>query len=90
MEAPMTRPTTPTADVIGTTPTPAAGKADAEAHHDAVERMLKAITDEVPHPDLWDALHAVDGSRTRSGAPTERVSPRYSGAAKRRSRSTKR
>ncbi len=90
METPMTRPTTPTADDIDTTPTPAIGTADAEAHHDAVERMLRAIADEVPHPDLWDALSAADGNRARSGAPTDRTSPRYSGAAKRRSRPAKR
>ncbi len=89
----MTRPTTPNTplrDDARTTPAQTVVGASTDAEHDAVEQMLKAILDEVPHPDLWAAIHAVQGRRAGGDTRPDRMSPRYSAVAKRRSRSTKR
>ncbi len=86
----MTRPIPSTANATSTTPVPACGAERTDANYDAVERMMRAVIDEVPHPDLWDAIHAVQGCRAGGDARPDRMSPRYSAVAKRRSRSPKR
>jgi hypothetical protein len=59
-------------------------------YHDAVERMLTAILNEVAHADLWDAHHDVRRLAPDNGAAPVEVSPRYSETQKRRSRAVKR
>lgn len=86
----MTPETDTAKDSVAAEPIQIKGGERKQAYHTAIEQMLVGILDEVPTADLWDAIYDVQRQDLERGPGPVELSPRYSSALKRRSRTAKR